>query len=30
MLIVAMLPPLWRRLMDPRLRAWQREHGPPG
>ncbi len=27
MLIVAMVPPLWRRLMDPRLRAWQRANG---
>lgn len=24
MLLVALLPPLWRRLMDPRLTAWQR------
>jgi alkane 1-monooxygenase len=27
MLLVALIPPLWRRLMDPRVEAWRREHG---
>jgi len=26
MMILALVPPLWRRVMDPRLDAWRREH----
>ena len=28
MTIVAMIPPLWRRIMDPRVRAWRARHYP--
>ena len=26
--VVAMIPPLWRRRMNPRVRAWRRAHYP--
>lgn len=26
MLLLALVPPLWRRVMDPRLEAWRKEH----
>lgn len=29
MFVVALLPPLWRRLMDPRVLAWRQDHGTP-
>ena len=28
MTALAMVPPLWRRLMNPRVRAWRRQHYP--
>ncbi|WP_099827804.1 alkane 1-monooxygenase [Oceaniglobus indicus] len=28
MTMVAMVPPLWRRVMNPRVRAWRRQHYP--
>jgi alkane 1-monooxygenase len=28
MTMVAMVPPLWRRMMNPRVRAWRRAHYP--
>ncbi len=28
MTIVAMIPPLWRRVMNPRVRAWRRQYYP--
>ena len=28
MTFVAMIPPLWRRMMNPRVRAWRRRHYP--
>ncbi|MDG1532098.1 MAG: alkane 1-monooxygenase [Paracoccaceae bacterium] len=28
MSVLAMVPPLWRRVMNPRVRAWRREHYP--
>jgi alkane 1-monooxygenase len=28
MTMAAMLPPLWRRIMNPRVRAWRRQHYP--
>ena len=28
MTMVAMIPPLWRRVMNPRVRAWRRRHYP--
>lgn len=28
MTIVAMIPPLWRRMMNPRVRAWRKAHYP--
>lgn len=28
MAIAAMIPPLWRRVMNPRVRAWRRRHYP--
>ncbi len=28
MTLAAMVPPLWRRLMNPRVRAWRRRHYP--
>lgn len=28
MTVVAMIPPLWRRVMNPRVRAWRRTHYP--
>ena len=28
MTIVAMIPPLWRRMMNPRVRHWRRMHYP--
>jgi alkane 1-monooxygenase len=30
MILVAMVPPLWRRVMDPRLHAWQAGQAEPG
>ncbi len=27
MIVLALVPPLWRRVMDPRLARWQAEHG---
>jgi alkane 1-monooxygenase len=27
MLLVALVPPVWRHMMDPRVEAWRREHG---
>lgn len=27
MLVVAWVPPLWRRIMDPRVEAWRQQHG---
>ena len=30
MFIAAMLPPIWRRLMDPRVAAWRRRHQEVG
>lgn len=27
MLLLAMVPPFWRRVMDPRVRAWRTRHG---
>jgi alkane 1-monooxygenase len=26
--VLAMIPPLWRRRMNPRVRAWRRAHYP--
>lgn len=26
--VAAMIPPLWRRMMNPRVRAWRRQHYP--
>jgi alkane 1-monooxygenase len=28
MTMVAMIPPLWRRIMNPRVRAWRKAHYP--
>ncbi len=28
MTMVAMIPPLWRRVMNPRVKAWRRQHYP--
>lgn len=28
MVFAAMVPPLWRRMMNPRVRAWRRQHYP--
>jgi alkane 1-monooxygenase len=28
MTVAAMIPPLWRRMMNPRVRAWRRRHYP--
>ncbi|MCB1400863.1 MAG: fatty acid desaturase, partial [Rhodobacteraceae bacterium] len=28
MTLLAMIPPLWRRRMNPRVRAWRRRHYP--
>ena len=28
MVVVAAIPPLWRRLMNPRVRAWRRRFYP--
>jgi alkane 1-monooxygenase len=28
MTAAAMIPPLWRRIMNPRVRAWRREFYP--
>ncbi len=28
MTIAALIPPLWRRMMNPRVRAWRRQHYP--
>jgi anti-sigma factor RsiW len=28
MTFAAMVPPLWRRMMNPRVRAWRRRHYP--
>jgi alkane 1-monooxygenase len=28
MATAAMVPPLWRRLMNPKVRAWRRQHYP--
>lgn len=28
MTLAAMIPPLWRRIMNPRVRAWRRQHYP--
>ena len=28
MTIVAMIPPLWRKVMNPRVRAWRAAHYP--
>ncbi|WP_037315222.1 alkane 1-monooxygenase [Ruegeria halocynthiae] len=28
MTVAAMIPPLWRRVMNPRVRAWRRQHYP--
>jgi alkane 1-monooxygenase len=25
---VAMVPPVWRRMMNPQVRAWRRQHYP--
>jgi alkane 1-monooxygenase len=30
MFIAAMVPPIWRRLMDPRVAAWRRTHQEAG
>lgn len=27
MLRLALVPPLWRRVMDPEVEAWRKEHG---
>jgi alkane 1-monooxygenase len=27
MLLLALLPPLWHRVMDPRVQSWRRQHG---
>jgi len=29
MVLLALVPPLWRRVMDPRLAEWQQVHGAP-
>jgi len=28
MFVMALMPPVWRRVMNPRVRAWRREHYP--
>jgi alkane 1-monooxygenase len=28
MALFAMIPPLWKRIMNPRVRAWRRLHYP--
>jgi alkane 1-monooxygenase len=28
MTVVAMIPPLWRRMMNPRVRQWRRQFYP--